>query len=196
MKKRFFIIHGWGADPNYGGIPWLKQKLEKEGFVVSVPSMPTTDHPIIKDWVDFIAKKVGKINENTILIGHSIGVQAILRYLESLDNIKVGGLVLLAGFFNLNEKTYKNQAERKIARPWLTTKINCEKIKKNTSNIIAIFSDDDPYVPINDSELFAGRLGAEIIIEHNKQHFACEGGKKEWPSTLKSALEIVKRISN
>lgn len=117
MKKRAFIIHGWGADQGYGGLPWLKEKLEEENFNVLYPLMPNGNHPKIKDWVDFIAKIIEKPDKNTYLIGHSIGVQAILRYLETLDNIEIGGAVLLAGWFNLTEETYENEEDREIAKP-------------------------------------------------------------------------------
>ncbi len=67
-----------------------------------------------------------------------------------------------------------------------------EKIKASCKKMIAIFSDNDPYVPVSDAELFRERLNAEIIIEHDKKHFGCEEGPKELPSTLESVLKIAK----
>jgi hypothetical protein len=31
--KRAFIVHGWASYPEHGWFPWLKQKLEQQGYV-------------------------------------------------------------------------------------------------------------------------------------------------------------------
>ena len=55
-----------------------------------------------------------------------------------------------------------------------------------------IFSDNDPYIPLSDAEIFKDNLNAKIIIEHNKGHFDPSSNIKEVPSALKSLLEISK----
>ena len=101
MNKRAFIIHGWDGYPQEGWFPWLKAELEQRGFTVEVPSMPHPSKPTIEDWVNHLARLVGEPDEQTYLIGHSMGCQTILRYLASLNNQKIGGAVLVAGFFEL-----------------------------------------------------------------------------------------------
>lgn len=123
MQKRAFIIHGWDGYPEEGWFPWLKKELEKKGFVVSVPAMPEPGEPNIEAWVSHLAHIVGNVDENTFFVGHSIGCQAILRYLETLpENIKVGGAVFVAGFFTLTN--VDSSEEKEIAKPWLETPID------------------------------------------------------------------------
>ncbi len=196
--KRVFIIHGWGKHPEEGWYPWLKKELEKNGFEVFVPAMPNTDEPKINEWVDFLSNLVGEPDENTYFVGHSIGCQAILRYLEKVMNKKVGGAIFVSGWFNLSEYSFKedplNEEEsRNIAKPWLETPINFEEVKKTTNNFVAIFSDSDPYVPIEDKNIFKEKLGAEIIIEHNKGHFDSSDGVIELPSALNSLFKMSTR---
>ena len=95
MKKRAFIIHGWGCYPEEGWFPWLKKELEARDFEVQIPAMPDSDTPKIKPWVSHLNELVGVCDEQTYLIGHSIGCQTILRYIETLPHpTKVGGAVL------------------------------------------------------------------------------------------------------
>lgn len=191
MVKRVFIIHGWDGNPREGWFPYLKKELENRDFEVKVPAMPKPAEPQIKAWVAHLTKIVSKPDQNTFFVGHSIGCQTILRYLESLsEKEKAGGAIFVAGWFTLmNLKTKKEQL---IAKPWLNAPIDYRKIKKHTKNFIAIFSDNDDVVPQENQKMFRQRLGAKIITEHNKGHFSGSDGVKKLPSALKAILEMGK----
>ena len=191
MEKRVFIIHMWDGRPDEGGFPWLKEKLEEKGFKVYTPSMPEPANPKIDAWVSFLKQQVGTPDENTYLLGHSIGAQTILRYLESLEpTAKIGGAVFLAGWVHLTDEAYEEEGDVEIAKPWLETPIDWEKVKLHTDKFTAIFSDDDPLVPYSDSEIFKDKLNAKIITESKKGHFSGDDGIKELPSALSAILEI------
>jgi len=185
--KRVFLIHGWGGNPENNWFPWLKQKLEEQGFQVIVPSMPNAEEPKINVWVPFLTELVGEVDEETYFIGHSIGCQTIMRFLENQTN-KIGGIIFVAGFFNL--PYLETEEEKQIAKEWLETPIDTEKIKSLTQNIIAIFSDNDEDVPLSDSKLFEEKLKAKIIIEKDKGHFDDDHGIKELPVVLKELLKM------
>ena len=55
---------------------------------------------------------------------------------------------------------------------------------------IAIFSDDDPHVPIDNKEDFADKLGSKIIIKRNKGHFTGSTGTKELPVALDAVIAM------
>lgn len=191
MQKRVFIIHGWDGSPEEGCFPWLKRELQNRGFEVYNPAMPEPLTPKIEAWVSFLKECIGIPDENTFLVGHSIGAQTILRYLESIDeNIKIGGVVFLAGWVHLTDEAYETEDDSEIARPWLETSLNWDKIKSHANKFIAIFSDDDKLVPMSDSKILEEKLNAKIIIEHQKGHFSGNSGIKELPSILNSVLEI------
>ena|SRR3989344_4631802 len=189
--KKAFIIHGWDGYPEEGWFPWLKQELEKNGFAVSVPAMPEPGKPVIEKWVSHLSRVVSAPDENTYFIGHSIGCQAILRYLESLPaDAKVGGVVFVSGFFTLTN--VNTDEEKEIVKPWLETAIDLEKVKHHTEKFIGIFSDNDPYVPLDNKDVFADKLGAKIIVEHDKKHFSGSTGTTELPIALETILEMAK----
>jgi len=170
MSKKVFIVHSWEAHPGDEWYPWMKKELEKKGFHVEVPQMPNTDEPEINAWVSFLKEKVGKPDSETFFVGHSIGCQAIMRYLESLPlGVKVGGVVFVAGWFHLTG--LETEEEKETAKPWLETKIDFAKVNKHTKNFVAIFSDDDVFVPVSDIKIFKEKLNAKTIIKHKMGHF-------------------------
>ena len=61
--------------------------------------MPEPEFPRIQNWIPAIAKIVGTPDEQTYFVGHSMGNQAIARYLETLPaEVKIGVLCLWVDF--------------------------------------------------------------------------------------------------
>jgi uncharacterized protein len=168
--KQVYLVHGWGgSDSSEGWFGWLKSELSKLGFKVTSFNMPDTDNPTIQNWVGFLEKNITKVDKNTYFIGHSIGCQTIMRYLEKLpERSKIGGAIFVAGWFNLMGI---EKEEEKIAMPWIENQIDFEKVKKHTNNFLAIFSNNDPYVPLSNSDVFREKINAEIVIKDNEGHF-------------------------
>jgi len=120
MSKRVFIVYGWDGNPEEGWLPWLKEELESKGFEVMIPQMPEASSPRIKNWVPALAEAVGVANDQTFFVGHSMGCQAIARYLELLpEGAEVGGVVFVAGFFTRLTNLEDDDEVRDIAREWL-----------------------------------------------------------------------------
>jgi len=148
-------------------------------------------HPKIEEWVSFLKKLVDKPDEETFFVGHSIGCQTILRYLETLPkDVKVGGAIFVAGWVNL--VNLSGPREEEIAKPWLETPINWDKVLQHTNNFVAIFSDNDPWVPLTDSEIFKEKLGAKIIVEHRRGHFSGSDNIRKIPVVLDELLKMAK----
>ncbi len=183
--KRVIIVHRWDGSPKDDWYPWLKKELEKRGFKVTIPKMPNSSEPVIEKWVSYLSKITSTADKDTYFVGHSIGCQAILRYLENSGK-KIGGAVFVSGWFTL--KGLETDEEKTIAKPWIKTSINFDRIK---GKFFAIFSDNDPFVQLKkNKEIFETKLGAKTIIEHNKGHFTDEEGVKEISSVLEAILRL------
>ena len=153
--------------------------------------MPEPAEPKIEAWVSYLSKTVGDINEHTFFVGHSIGCQTILRYLESLPTgKKVGGAVFVAGWFTLTNS--ETEEEKRIGKSWLETPIDLGKVKQPTQKFLAIFSDNDEVVPPENKKFFEERLGAKTAVEHRRGHFSGSDGITKLPSVLEAVLEIAK----
>ena len=185
-KERIVVIHGWESSPQRNWFPWLKAELEKSGCEVLAPLMPNADHPRLPEWLEFLEKTIGRADEHTYFVGHSLGVIAILRYLETLEEGKtVGGVISVAGFSEL------------IGYDELSSffKIPLEygKVKRSAKRFVAIASDNDPHVPKKCGEILRDRLGAELIIIKNGGHLNTEAGCFELPVVLEKIKEFMLR---
>jgi len=170
--KIIYLIHGWGESPkSEAWFKWLNEESKKRNYKLIIPEMPNTNNPKIDEWLNKL-NNIIKPNEDTYLIGHSIGCRTIMRYLEKLPKeIKFRWIIFVAGWFNLLESAYEDNQEKYIAKPWLEIPINAEKVKQHTDKVLAIFSDNDPCVPLSDSKIFREKLGAKVIIKKNEEHF-------------------------
>ena len=186
--KRVFIIHGWGGSPKEPMIAWLTKNCNKH-FETTTPEMPETDNPQIKKWIPKLKEIVKNPNDETYFIGHSIGCQTILRYLESLpEKKKVGGAILIAPWFYLSD--LETEEEKVIAKEWTEKEMNFKKILSHTKDIVCIFSEDDEVVPLANKDSFKKNLGAKIIIEKNKGHFTEDDGVVTNETALRELLKL------
>lgn len=186
--KRVFIVHRWSGIPKGDWYPWLASQLEFKGYDVHVPVMPHPDEPTIDEWTMFLAHAVGTLDKDTYFIGHSIGCQTILRYLEA-QKTECGGALFVAGWFTL--QGLETDDEQRIAAPWLETPLDFDKIRKNLPHSTALFSDNDPFAPLSDKEIFRAKLNTQIIVEHDKGHFTEGDGITEHPKALDALLRLM-----
>lgn len=188
MKKQVIIIHCWDGYPNYCWYPYVKRELEAKGFSVQIPAFPETEAPKLDKWLPILKEKIIVPDTDTYLIGHSVGCITILRYLESLaPGQKIGGVVFVAGFTdNLGFEDLKN---------FFVDDIQFEKIKEKVNRFVVIHSDNDPYVPLTQADIFKEKFGAEVIIKHNFKHFSGPVDKEESCTELPDVVESIIKIS-
>ena len=181
-KSRVFLIHGWSGSPQGDWLPWATKELAARGYEVIAPQMPDADVPVIRPWVDYLANIVGSIRESDIFIGHSIGCQTILRYLEKTAG-KADKIILVAPWFTLTN--LENDEMWHIADPWFKTPMDFSQINTKAQAFITIFSDNDPWVPYTQNkQMFRDKLNPEIITLHNKGHMTSDEGVMQLPDLL------------
>jgi predicted alpha/beta hydrolase family esterase len=184
MAKRVFLIHGWHGNPDENWFPWLKTELEKRGIEVISPQMPSKDWPIKEEWVAKIKEVVGKPDDETYFVGHSLGCISILRYLEGLDyDVDIGGVVFVAGF---SKSIGKAELEN-----FVNPRIKFENVLVHCGNFVCIFSDNDRYVPLEISHDLQKNLEAKTIFEPGKGHFGSRENMKELLAVLEELIEML-----
>ena len=178
--KKAYIIHGWGAHPEDNWFFWLKGELEEQGFQVKVPNMPSTDFPLQKQWLEHMKEIIGPDNQ-TYLIGHSLGVIAILKYLESI-NTKIKAAILVAGF---SESVGIREIESFTEEP-----LNYKRVKSNCEEFVVIHSDNDPLVPLEKAKILEKEFNAKLIIMNGAEHIDAPYGEFKLPTALEEILRI------
>ncbi len=188
MIKKVYLIHGWEGSPKEPMHLWIKKELTSRGFQVIAPEMPNPEEPNIASWINKLNEICKNPDFNTYFIGHSIGCQAIMRHIEKLpEKIKIRGAIFIAPWINLQGLS---EEEENIAKPWLKTPIDFNKVKSHMKNIVTIFSDNDPFVPLSDKEIFRKKLKAKVIVEHDKGHYTQSDNVYSNPIVINKLIEI------
>lgn len=173
--KKALILHCWLDDSKAHWYPWLKNELEKKGFQVSLPEIPTmnSELPSLNKQIVFIKKNI-KIDKDTIIIGHSLGAVLGMRLAEIY---KFKKLITVAGW-DFDDLTHEH-------RLFWKTKINHNKIKNNVKEIVCIGSDNDPYYTAIAFEDVSKRLGGKFVLIKDKGHFTEKNGVTKFTQILK-----------
>lgn len=170
--KKVFIVHGFESLPNRGFYPWLMSEIFKKSknFAVSL-EMPNPNFPVCSEWISKINNEVVNPNQNTYLVGHSLGVPAILRYLETLhEGQKIGGVFLVAGFVSKLDQPDPDSNIRKIDN-FLEKPFDFNHIKKVCDVFHIIHGSDDNVVPISNAEFLAEQLDTTVFVIKGAGHF-------------------------
>lgn len=183
MSKKVFIVHGFEGSPNGGWRPWLMTELNKKDVYAGALSMPKPDNPVLEEWVEEISRQVEMCKDDEIyLVGHSLGVTAILRFLEKTEMNNVLGSVLVSG---VSEKIGNLKIDS-----FLEKDFDFEKIKSKCKSFSIIHGDNDPFVPLNDAKTLSEKLSGELIIVENGGHL---NGSAGW-LTLSQCLDALGKM--
>ncbi|MEI6691050.1 MAG: alpha/beta fold hydrolase [bacterium] len=174
--KKALILHAWFSKPESNWYPWLKSELEKKGYEVWVPQLPTFDGnaPDLETAIKFITDE-NFVDKDTVVIGHSLGTLLTMRLAERMQ---FGQAILLAAW-DYNDLTPEHKS-------FWTNMIDHDLCKKNVAKWSALISDNDPYVTKILAGEVADRFGAEKIYCGAKEHFSQDlGGVTEVPEILR-----------
>lgn len=184
MNSNVFIFHGTEGYPEENWFPWLKEKLEAKGykvFVLQFPSPPIVSSKI-SEWFEVLNKYEEYLNEDSILIGHSLGGVFALRALEKLKHsvktvFLVGTPIGVKPILNYD----RDSSFSGFDFDWFT-------IKANAKNFVVYQFDNDPYVSLGNGEQLAKELGVELTFVPNAGHFNAKAGYLSFPDLLEKIL--------
>jgi uncharacterized protein len=155
----------------------VKEELENFGLEVVAENMPDANLARKEYWLPWIEEK-SKGEDKVVLIGHSSGAVAILRFLE---NHKAEGAVLVCPCHtDLGLK--KEKESHYFDDPW-----QWDKIKRNAKWIIQYASTDDPFIPIEEARFIKDKINSEYYEFNDQKHFSKDtSGKVEFPELVKA----------
>jgi hypothetical protein len=188
MKSKVIFVPGWhdcGKDmlssKHKMWFAWLKKQLELAGIEVIASDYPDSFLCRSEYWLPYI-KEIGA-DEKTILVGHSTGAIASMRFAE---NNKILGSVLVGSYYtdldNADEK-----ASGYFDNPWLW-----EKIKQNQKWIIQFHSTDDPWISNDEAHMVHNMLNTELHEFSDRGHFGVDRPYQEFPELLNVILDKLK----
>ena len=187
MNSNVFIFHGTEGYPEENWFPWMKEQLEAKGCKVIVPQFPSPPEipAKISEWFEVFNKYQEDINENTIIIGHSLGGVFALRVLEQLKQ------PIRAVFFvgtPIGVQPIKNYDRDSSFTGFA---FNWSAIKSNSKHFDVFQSDNDPYVSLGNGEQLAKELGVELTFISNAGHFNESAGYLAFTDLLEKIRKIL-----
>lgn len=183
--QKIFIIHGFEGAPNGGWRPWLMGKLGRQDVYACALSMPTPADPVRAEWVAEIARHVDRaVGDDIYLVGHSLGVPAIMRYLESAPTgTRIAGVVLVSG-------PYEDIGKPKI-HGFFGEPFDFAGIRSKVGAFAVIHGDDDQNVPFSHAETLSKELGGELYKVLNGGHLNGSSGWYELPQALEAIEKMI-----
>lgn len=178
----FIIIHGVYGNPEENWFPWLKKELEGQGYEVIVPKFPTPLDQSLESWLRVFSHYEEKINEETVLIGHSLGAAFILNYLER-TNKKIKASILVAGYHKLIENQFKE-----LNMTFVGKEFSWEKIRQSCGKFFVFAGDNDEYIPLDIANELSKNLNAELNIVHDGGHLNKKAGYEDFPLLLETII--------
>lgn len=188
--KKAIILHGMpnreeyfnpknNSQSNSHWLPWLQQQLLVNNILTQTPEMPAPYAPNYADWKKEFEQF--QLDENTMLIGHSLGAGFLIKYLSE-NNLKINKLALVAPFIN-SAKAFK---EMEFFEDFV---IDQALLSRTSESALFISRDDDTFILQDYLELKEKLLGLEIFGFQDKGHFTFEDmGTQEFPELLKYLL--------
>lgn len=157
-KEEYVLVHGYTGAADDLFFPWLKKKLESLGHRVWCENLPNTNKPNIDEQVRFILDNT-EINENTVLLGHSLGGSVVMRLLENL-NKKVNKVLLVDAF----SKPKFSDKERPCVEQSFGWKYDFNKIKSACDDFVLLMDKNFPIIPEDHAEELAKSLDARYLV--------------------------------
>lgn len=177
--NKVYLVHGFTANSQAQWFPWLKDEMNKRGVGCIIPDMPDSDQPYLKQWMSKMENNFVDIDQNTILIGHSLGCITILQYLQE-KNVDVKAVIMVSGF--MDRADLKDDST--CLDTFFNNKPDLSKIKERVESRVVITAIDDDIIASEASKIMAERLDAKIIVLNEGKHFIERDGYFDFPVLL------------
>lgn len=137
---------------------WKETLQEALGpaFDVLSPRMPNNTNAQYTDWKKIFEKIMDKVDENVVLIGHSLGALFLAKYLsENFPSKKVKSVFLVAAPFD--------DTSQESLGSFVIDVSKVGNIQEKVGSIFLYFSKDDPIVSFSEANKYVQKLPQAIL---------------------------------
>lgn len=165
--KRAVILHGTDASPDINWFPWLKEKLEADGYKVWAPLLPENHTPNKEIYNNFLFGSNWDFTDN-VVIGHSSGAVEVLNLLmdDRCPKIRLG--IMIGAWAGGPPDNWEDISQFDHLFP--ENGFDFEKIKNNAGRLEFVHGDNDIYCPVSQAKWLAGKTNSEIHLIPNGGH--------------------------
>jgi len=155
------LIHGnGGCTAGDIWLPWVEREVRALGIDVINVTFPDNVKARASYWLPFLEQL--DADENTILIGHSSGAVAAMRYAET--HRLLGSI--LVGVCHTDLGDSGEAASGYYRDPW-----QWQRIREHQQWVAIYSSTDDPHIPIKEPRFVAAQLKCSYFEFDDRGHF-------------------------
>ncbi|HVQ44055.1 MAG TPA: alpha/beta hydrolase [Candidatus Saccharimonadia bacterium] len=179
MKPKIILIHGNGGSTSADcWLPYVEHELARAGLEVVNRSFPDAVKARAAYWLPFI-DELGA-DAHTVLIGHSSGAVAALRYAET--HRLLGSVLVGACHTDLGEAS--ERVSGYYGAPW-----DWDAIRTNQQWILQYASPTDPFIPIAEARYIQKHARTKYFELASRGHFQ-DNTFPELVSAVKKQLNL------
>jgi len=177
---RIILVHGYKGGPSLNFFPWLADALRDRGFDVLVPELPDPANPDRDVWTKSLIEAAGVLKDEDIIVGHSLGGAAALRFLEAAEaRTTPHACVLISTPWMIKDDRF---------RGFFLTELDHDVLMWRASKFVVIHAKNDPVIPFTHAERYAEVFHAKLIAPEEGGHF--DGA--EYSMILDAILDVAK----
>jgi len=185
--KTAIIIHGMPSKEGYFNpeskaqsnkhwLPWIQHQLILSGILAQTPEMPEPFEPDYEKWRSVFEQF--KIDEETMLIGHSCGAGFLVRWLSE-NKVKVGRVALVAPWLNPDHEYETKMFDFEID----------PSLVERTDGVTVFISSDDMQSILDSTDIIKNAVKNVITKEFsNHGHFCFNDMKTDAFPELRDTL--------
>lgn len=152
--SRLILLHSYGRTSGDNWYQSVGQAVTDVFGSVEIPDLPDPEVARAADWLSALEQL--QPDEQTVLVGHSLGGTLILRYLEQAQR-SVAGIMLVAAPINDLARNDLHDTG------FFTGDFDWSAIQQKAAKRYVVGSTDDPTVPFWQAESIALNLPGELI---------------------------------
>lgn len=183
MIKIIFIPGNGNSTTNDNWFPTVKKELEMAGLEVVAAQFPDPELARSSFWLPFLLDEL-KVDENTVLVGHSSGAIAAMKLAE---NHKILGSVLVGAYY-----TDLGMESEKLSG-YFDSKWDWQSIASNQKWTILFASQDDKWIPIEHPRYIHKQLNCEYHEYTDQGHFGGDYFKPDFPELTTAILRNLRK---
>jgi uncharacterized protein len=184
---RLLVVPRWSGHADSDCYPWLRRRLVASGFggELAAVALLSPDAPDLAATVAAVRERLSPADQaaRTLVLGHSVGAQAVMRAMAELpEGAQVGAVLLMAAWWDVDRPW-------PTIVPWIETPFAWDRTRAAARRCVVLLSTNDPFTAdaARTRRLFEERLGADVRVHDGAKHF----NASEEPAALAMVSELL-----
>ena len=180
-----FVIHSYNGDTAESFAPSIERFAEKNGTDYYFPVFPVRKEASFESWSEVMDQYRSLINEETVIIAHSLGTLFVPRYIAK-HQLKIKVYISVAGYMN-----YEGRADlEEIMKNFYPSENDFAECGKLITYRYSLYSDHDRMNERAKLVRYAELLKSEQIMINGAGHFDPQSGIREIPELNEILIKL------